>query len=226
MIIARPIQYTSNPDAYRELFRALGLRSLGAEGDWEVFTAGSGRVALHTVPAGDALDGDVDLGFESDDLYGLGWEVVAEGGIEAVVVPAELPIVVLDETPGDDVDGPLSALALWTTSHVADAAGTLEKLGLRPLVRSDAGGWVQLRADSGLAAVHAGETSRAELSFEYAGDVAGLVEPLRPFGARIVDETYGRTLLVDRPGGGEPIWINERQTDLYGYSVVRDRPSA
>ncbi len=35
----------------------------------------------------------------------------------------------------------------------------------------------------------------------------------------LFDATYGRTLLVDRPGGGEPIWINERQTDLYGYST-------
>lgn len=219
MIIARPIQYTANPGAYRELFTALGLVPLVSEGDWEVYAAGSGRVALHTVPVGDPLDGAADLGFESDDLGSLGWEVIAEGGIQAVVVPAELTLIVLDDTPGDDEPGPLSAVALWMTPDVANAAATLEKLGLRRQVASNTGGWVQLRADAGLAAVHESAAPSAELSFEYAGDAGALLPALEPFGGRIIDETYGRTLLVDRPGGGDPIWITERQTDLYGYSA-------
>ena len=53
-------------------------------------------------------------------------------------------------------------------------------------------------------------------------DVTALIEPLQAAGFRatLIDETYGRTLRVENPDDASveaEIWINETQTDLYGY---------
>lgn len=242
MIIVRPVQYTSRVAQYRELFGVLGLAELppdragDATADWTVFRAGSGRVGLHAVPAGDPLDGRASLGFETDQLDAVAERLAGtcdlrrfgrSGGraIEATA-PDGLALVFLAPTAGDVAPQKteLSALGLWMTADVAGAARVLQSLGLEGRVRSESGGWFQASADGGgLAAVHEGAAQpHAELSFEYAGDVDALAERLRAagIGCSVVDESYGRTLLVDRPGGGEPIWVNERQTDLYGYVAL------
>lgn len=241
MIIARPVQYTSDPGGYRALFEALGLAELppddagDATSDWAVFQAGSGRVGLHAVDPGDPLDGAAALGFETDDLDGAAGRLAAlcdvrrfgrSGGraVEAVA-PDGLHLVLLAPTAGSaPAPPPLSSLGLWITPKTADAIAVLGALGLTGQVASDSGQWFQATADGGgLAAVHDGTGApAAQLSFQYDGDLAELRQQLLDAGqgSALVDESYGRTLLVDRPGGGDPVWINERQTDLYGYVAL------
>lgn len=230
MIVSRPVQYTSDVGGYRRLFVALGLAPLQEGPDWSVYAAGDGRVALHRVDVGDRLDARAALGFESDDLDAVigafgdaARRFTAENGAPGVAIAGELEIVVLAPAPGAASGTPgLRALGLWVSADVEAAASVLGRLGLRAEVRSDSGRWVQLAADAGLAAVHDGSPAAAQLSFEYDGDVDELAERVRLAGveAQVVDESYGRTLLLTRPGGGEPIWINERQTDLYGYTAL------
>lgn len=242
MIIARPVQYTSDVAGYRALFEALGLVELpsdvdgDASPDWSVFQAGTGRVGLHAVDPGDPLDAGAALGFETDDLDGAADRLASlcavrrfgrSGGraVEAIA-PDGLHLVLLAPTAGSA--GPqvaeLAALALWMTPATDTAIAVLSVLGLAGQVRSDSGQWFQAAADGGgLAAVHLGSGApRAELSFEYDGDVALLQQRLEGagIGSSLVDESYGRTLLVDSPGGGEPLWVNERQSDLYGYVTL------
>lgn len=247
MIIVRPVQYTSRVAQYRELFGALGLvelapdRSGDTTPDWAVFQAGSGRVGLHAVPDGDPLDVQASLGFETDQLDAVAERLAeacrvrrfgrSDGQAIEAITPDGLALVFLAPTAG--ATSPplpaLSALNLWMTADVDGAINVLQALGLQGMVRSESGGWFQASADGGgLAAVHEGvEPPRAELSFEYDGDVEALVERLEAagIGCNVLDESYGRTLLVDRPGGGEPIWVNERQTDLYGYIALSERSS-
>ncbi len=247
MIIVRPVQYTSRVAQYRELFGAIGLAELPPDRagdttpDWAVFQAGSGRVGLHAVPNGDPLDGQASLGFETDALDAVAGRLAEickvrrfgrSGGraIEAIA-PDGLPLVFLAPTAGQSSppSPELAALNLWMTADVGGATRVLQALGLDDRVRSESGGWFQASADGGgLAAVHeGGDEPNAELSFEYDGDVDALAGRLSAagIGCNVVDESYGRTLLMDRPGGGEPIWVNERQSDLYGYVALGERAS-
>lgn len=243
MIISRPVQYTSRVDEYRALLRALGLVELPTEAEtggpdvWTVFQAGSGRVALHAVDAGDPLDGGAALGIETDELDAVAGRLARASGvevhrfarsdgkaIEAVAADGQ-HLFLLAPTPGlVAAEVPeLAALALWVTPDVAGAADVLSALGLRGTVASDGGGWYQASADGGgLVAAHDGTAASAQLSFEYDGDVQALQGRLEAhgIGCALVDESYGRTLLVDRPDGGDPLWVNERQTDLYGYVAL------
>lgn len=247
MIIVRPVQYTSRVTQYRELFGALGLAELPPDQagdttpDWAVFQAGSGRVGLHAVLDGDPLDGQASLGFETDELDAVADRLAAscrvrrfarsDGRAVEAVAPDGLPLVFLAPTAGQVSPelSELSALGLWMTADTARAVRVLQELGLDGRVRSESGRWFQASADGGgLAAVHeGGEMPSAELSFEYDGDVDALAERLNAagIGCSVVDEAYGRTLQVDPPGGGEPIWVNERQTDLYGYVALGERAS-
>ena len=241
MIISRPVQYTSDVAGYRALFEALGLAEMppdldgDATPDWSVFQCGSGRVGLHAVEPGDPLDGGAALGFETDDLDGAAERLAAvcdvrrfgrsNGRAVEAIAPDGLHLVLLAPTAGRmAAEVPeLASLGLWMTPGTSVAIGVLRALGLTGEVRSDSGQWFQASADGGgLAAVHGAVDAQAELSFEYDGDVEALQRRLADAGvtASLVDESYGRTLLVDRPGGGEPLWVNERQTDLYGYVAL------
>lgn len=81
MLRVRPIHYTSRMDQWEGLLSALGMVRTVDDGDWQEFDAGSGRLALHRVPAGAAgadagdgagagmvLDGKTDFGVEVGDL--------------------------------------------------------------------------------------------------------------------------------------------------------------
>ena len=57
MLRARPIHYTSRPKQWAELLEALGLVNTVKDDDWFEFDAGSGRLALHRVQHGAAVDG-------------------------------------------------------------------------------------------------------------------------------------------------------------------------
>lgn len=241
MIISRPVQYTSDVAGYRALYLALGLVELPADSqgdgtaDWAVFQAGSGRVALHVVESGDPLDGGAALGFETDDLDGAAERLAAvtevrrfsrsDGKAISATAPDGLHLVLLAPTAGRTAaEVPeLASLGLWVTPDTAAATAVVTALGLNGEVASTSGGWFQAAADGGgYCAVHSGDQPAPQVSFVYDGDVEALHERLQAAGinSAVVDESYGRTLLVDRPGGGEPIWVNERQTDLYGYLAL------
>jgi len=113
------------------------------------------------------------------------------------------------------------------TDDVAAMRRFLEALGLRPRIASDNGGWVDfLTKESGGAALHeaatatsgynAGETS---LSFESEEPLEAVRDRLHAAGfadAHIIDEAYGRTLVVTDPDGVR-VSVDEVQDDLYGY---------
>ncbi|GMA26345.1 hypothetical protein GCM10025864_41040 [Luteimicrobium album] len=111
---------------------------------------------------------------------------------------------------------------------VAEVAATLERLGLRRRITSDVGDWVDLAAPGGgLVAAHRAERPSVQISFEHP-DVQALAERLEAAGiaATVVDESYGLSLRIPNPDAGvapavpagTEIWVNQTQTDLYGYS--------
>lgn len=118
------------------------------------------------------------------------------------------------------------------TDHLEPMREFLETLGLRPRIESNRGGWVDMVAGSGMAALHdaassasGGRPGETRLSFE-ADDVDALAERLKAGGyddATVWDEAYGRVLSVTAPGGGQ-IWVDERSDDLYGYQLHRAKP--
>jgi len=239
-LVVRPIVFTARPDAWLAVATALGGRSLVDDGDWHVLALGSGRLAVHAVPLGDSLDGTQVLGFESDDLgtvaaaVGLPVDTDADGPGITVTGPDGLRFRVHrstpDPAPADDAAPavPTSVLPLWYSPDVAACAATLERLGLDRRIASDVGDWVDLAAPGGgLVAAHRADRPSAQISFEHP-DVQALSEQLDAagVGATVVDESYGFSLRIPNPDAGATpavlagteIWVNQTQTDLYGYS--------
>lgn len=115
--------------------------------------------------------------------------------------------------PGETLVAPLY------TPEVQERARLIASLGLTTRVSSISGTYVDF-ADDGVVAVHHG-TRGVGPSFEHLDVTALIIEPLQAAGFRatLIDETYGRTLRVENPTMRveAEIWINETQTDLYGY---------
>lgn len=120
------------------------------------------------------------------------------------------------------------------TDHVKAMQRFLELLGLRPRVESTAGGWVDMVCGAGMVALHDAASSESgapsgqtTLSFE-ADDIdalaARLVEAAVPDVA-VYDESYGRVLTCTDPLG-DPLAVDERADDLYGYVVHPMAPSS
>ena len=111
------------------------------------------------------------------------------------------------------------------TDKVPEMRAFLELLGLSPRIESTHGTWVDLSAGEGMVALHEAAASstgglpgETRLSFEV-DDADAVAEVLRGAGhtdATVVDESYGRVVMVTDPDGAE-IQLNERQDDLYGY---------
>ena len=118
------------------------------------------------------------------------------------------------------------------STDVQAMRGFLELLGLRSRVESERGGWVDMVAGRGMAALHdaassntAGRPGETRLSFE-TDDIDELAQRLRDAGyadATTWDESYGRVLSVTAPGGST-VWVDERSDDLYGYKLHDARP--
>ena len=120
--------------------------------------------------------------------------------------------------------GEVAVLPIWFQADLDEPRRILEALGLRPRIVSDRGGWVELVADGGgLVALHHGDEPRTGVSFLASGDLDALASRLRGAGldAAVIDESYARTIRVPDPDGGEEIWINGIQEDLYGYTRVK-----
>ncbi|GAA4852041.1 hypothetical protein GCM10023221_34670 [Luteimicrobium xylanilyticum] len=238
-LVVRPIVFTSRPGAWFAVAAALGAHPLVDHGDWHVLALASGRLAVHAVPPGDPLDGTQVLGFESDDLdavaaaVGRPVDADADGPGVSVTGADGLRFRVHGTTPGSPDDGAAPdertiVLPLWYSPAVAAAAGTLERLGLRRRIASDVGDWVDLVAPGGgLVAAHRADRPGVQISFEHP-DVHALPERLEVAGiaATVVDESYGFSLRIPNPDAGvapavpagTEIWVNQTQTDLYGYT--------
>lgn len=139
------------------------------------------------------------------------------------IVPGDSPAVELgleepdDERPGAGI---VQVAPLLCTPEVEETAARLAEQGLRRRLTADSGDWADLVGD-GLVGVHVGEAESTVMAFE-AAHVEALKEPLEREGFRVtlVDEAYGRTLRVEHPDDPRQeaeIWINETQTDTYGY---------
>ncbi|GAA1866692.1 hypothetical protein GCM10009715_12380 [Paeniglutamicibacter psychrophenolicus] len=161
-------------------------------------TAADGSTALAHITAPDGLE-----------FTALGVDAAVDAGTPRFPQDTETP------RPGT-----LAVLALWNTPDVPGASSTLANIGAKPDTTSNGGAWAQYRAKhGGFVAAHAGASRGIELSLEYSGKLEALADRLSSAGieAQLVDEAYGRTLLVEHPDGAQ-LWINERQQDLYGYS--------
>ncbi|MGH3165802.1 MAG: hypothetical protein ACRDN0_07890 [Trebonia sp.] len=209
-----------------------------------------GAVAIHEVAADDPLAGRTDLGFEADDidviLAGLRAaanldrviaEIVAEdhGRSLRVTMPDGLSFLVDTRPNRAAVAAPASSFRLepsqmWFTGDVPGAADVLRALDATLLISSrDPAGWADTRMPGGgRTQAHRQDRSYASAGFMLSGRLEDLRDRLFAAGltsASIIDETFGRMLVLDGPDGAELAWVNQEQDDYYGY-VVHHAPDA
>lgn len=108
----------------------------------------------------------------------------------------------------------------------------LETIGLVPRIEAEAGGWVDMVSGGGMVALHSaassntgGQPGQTTLSFE-ADDVDALASALSAAGCpgvSVHDESYARVLEVTDPLG-DPVVVDERSDDLYGYRTHDGSP--
>ncbi|MEO8828848.1 hypothetical protein [Lapillicoccus sp.] len=118
------------------------------------------------------------------------------------------------------------------TNDVAAMRRFLELLGMRARTESRGGGWVDLVAGAGMVALHSvgsstrgAQSGQTTLSLEV-GDPDSVAERLRAAGfsdAEVVDESYGRDVLVTDPDGDQ-LLFNGVSNDLYGYQRKEAAP--
>jgi hypothetical protein len=230
----RPIRFTADLPAWQLILETLGGTLISEHPGWLVYQLGGGRVALHAAhpdqPAGTttiAVETPTDLTQAVQQAAARDVPVTLEDsdhGPAGHVRASDGTFLWLD-TPttgeGQATRPELHVLPIWYGPDTTMPRSVLEALGGRPRIVGDDGTWTDLTFDGGgLAAVHGADERGTELGFEWAGDVEDAQRLLTAAGidCLLIDETYSRTLQVADPDGGTRIWINERQTDLYGYT--------
>lgn len=230
-VTIQQILFATNTADWHRLAPALGLVApYPPEPRWAEFH-GEGRFAVHYATE-DKPAGTVEIHLVVDDLdvaeralasFTVAREVIEDLG-EHLIVRAASGIEVTIWSGAQPVHlGSLAVQPIWFQQELDEPRRILETLGLRPRIRSDSGGWVEFEADGGgLLALHHGETPRVGLSFLESSDLDALAARLRSAGfeAAVIDESFGRTVRLPDPDGGEELWINGRQEDLYGYERV------
>ncbi|MGO0575907.1 hypothetical protein [Ornithinimicrobium panacihumi] len=237
-LTARPIRFTADIPAWQRILETLGGVLISEHPGWLVYQLGSGRVALHASnpdqPAGRttlpletstpveqavriaaAAGAPIELSEQDHGTAGL--VTAADGTTFTLDSPTEAP----EDTPA--AEPRLSVVGIWYTTTPAEARRVLTSLGARPRLIADDGVWTDLTCDGGgLMATHAADSVGAELAFEWAGNVeeAKALLDAAGIGSALIDETYSRTLQIVDPDGVKEIWINERQSDLYGYTLA------
>ena len=231
-LTVRPVRFSSNPAGWQQLILALGGRELPSDPSWKLYAFSSGRIAVHEVAASDPRRGSVRLVFETLSpaalLEDLGSELSARlvdytHGRQLEVVGPDGAVLLVDvpATTAATTGGGPRLMPVWMTPDVDGAISALLTLGLQGRIKSDSGKWGDFTAGGGgLVAVHHGALGFV-LSFEH-DDVTQLAGKLQSAGieSRLIDESFGLTLRVDDPDGGDEIWINETQKDLYGYRAL------
>ena len=227
MLRVRPLHFTSRPGPWETLLTALGMAITENDAGWQVFDAGSGRLALHTVAAGATEDGTTALAVEVGDLAEFARRTnlaAAEDG----ATPAEL--VTADHGEACRITGPdgfsfladkashfaqcadadpaLAVAGVWFTEDPTAAARTLQQLGARPRPVPDQDDTADFSAKNGgvLMVRPASGPARAGLGFEYDGALEPLRERLASAGVQVslTEEAFGRTLHVANPDAGGP----------------------
>ncbi|GAA3646897.1 hypothetical protein [Microbacterium marinilacus] len=233
MTTVQQIRYTDHPERWHALAGALGLTPpYRPTPEWAEFE-GDGVLAIHRAtpdrPAGavdlHVLAADLDAAAEAVAAFDTAREEMADVG--AVLRIAAVDGVAVTVSAGVRAPrGDLAMQPIWFAHDLDEPRRLLEALGLRAQIVGDRGGWVDLAAPGGgavgLHAVATADMADAPsigLSFLAAGDLDALARRVRAagFDAAVIDESYGRTIRIPDPDGGEEIWINGVQDDLYGY---------
>ncbi|MBO9627539.1 MAG: hypothetical protein J7484_14350 [Microbacterium sp.] len=225
-VVVQQIVYTSAPERWWALAVALGFfPAYEPSVEWGEFEADGILAVHHAIDAHPA--GACDLHLLVDDLDGAAEALSAftvsralmDGVGEVLTVrPASGLSITVSEGARPLPGGDISVQPIWFQRDVGEARTILEALGLRPSISAEAGGWVELTAAGGTVGVHEGEP-RIGLSFVATGDLDALATRLTDAGftASVVDEAYARTVRIVDPDGGDEIWVNGTQDDLYGY---------
>lgn len=210
---------------------------------------GGGALAIHYVDKGDPLDGTTKLGFEvahDGDLDQLAALLAGVPGGVQTRFGLEANQRSLQVTAGDglefavDIRPPVAAepgwpplpllpyrleiAQMWFTRNVPAAQAVLTALGATTLVTAGTG-WADTRdSGGGRTEVHySNEPPRVSAGFELGGRLEPLRDRLETAGftdVAIMDEAWGRYLaLTDEGLDGELTWVDEDQTDYYGYTV-------
>jgi hypothetical protein len=227
MLRVRPLHFTSRPDSWESLLTALGMVITENDAGWRVFDAGSGRLALHTVPTGSAEDGTTALAVEVGDLAEFARRTNLAAA-EDSATPAELITADHGEacriTAPDgfsfladkashfaqcaDADPALAVAGVWFTEDPAAASRTLQHMGARPRPVPDQDDTADFSAKNGgvLMVRPASGPARSGLGFEYDGALEPLRERLASAGVQVslTEEAFGRTLHVANPDAGGP----------------------
>jgi hypothetical protein len=225
MLRVRPLHFTSRLDSWDSLLTALGMIRTENDGGWRVFDAGSGRLALHAVPAGAAEDGTTALAVEVGDLaeFARRTNLAAEddGAAPAELVTADHGEACRITAPDGfsfladkaahgaqcaDADPALAVVGVWFTEDPAAASRTLQQVGARPRPVPDQDDTADFAAKNGgiLMVRPASGTPRSGLGFEYDGALEPLQERLATAGFQVsaTEEAFGRTLHVANPDAG------------------------
>ncbi|QNE13507.1 VOC family protein [Pseudarthrobacter sp. NBSH8] len=222
MLRVRPVHFTSRPDSWEQLLRALGLAKTVDHGPWREFDAGSGRLALHLTDAGATDDGTTALGVEVGDLaeFARRTALAAEesGNTVAELIAADhgescritgrdgfsfLADKGAREPNSADADRALTVVGVWFTADPGAAAVTLQDIGARFRPVPDADETADFTAKNGgvLMVRPASGAPRSGLGFEYDGDLGALRDRLAAAGLDVseTEEAFGRTLHLANP---------------------------
>lgn len=235
-LTVRPIRFTADIPRWQTILETLGGVLISEHPGWLVYQMGSGRVALHashpdqpagmttlpletSTPVPEAVEQTAAAGVPieiSQEDHGLAGRVTASDGTSFTLDAA---------TPGarSAQEPRLSVLSIWYTPAPEPARALVSGLGAQAHLLADDGVWSTFTCKGGgLMAVHQADSVGAELAFEWDGDAEEVQATLEAAGIEsvLIDETYARTVQITDPDGGEPVWVNERQTDLYGYALA------
>lgn len=227
MLRARPIHYTSRPDNWGTILRALGLVKTVDHGEWQEFDAGSGRLALAAVQHGHPLDGSTVFGVEVGNLEefarrteeagtqaelhegpdGTTVQISADDGFEFFAFPAERATDGTWATSGD-AHPALTVVATWISPLVGVAANALTNIGARPRSEDDESATFTTKNGGILQVIHGADGANGDLAFEYSDGLEALLDRLRA--AKIEARISEGLLYVANPdaaGGAAPASI-------------------
>lgn len=229
MLRVRPVHYTSRPEQWGRLLRALGLVPTGQVGDGQgqdrqeydrqEFDAGSGRLAVHRVPAGAAEDGSTEFAVEVGDVAEFARRTnesgAANGGTTAELIDSPagracrvtgadgfnfLAEPAAHRSTSPHADPGLAVTLAWLSPDPAGAARDLANIGARPRAGTAAPSFAA--KNGGVIEVGTGPAAAAgPFGFEYDGALPALLGRLTTagFAARIDTSAAGQVLVVGRP---------------------------